>query len=309
MNIYEIITTRICARLEQGVAPWHRPWSGGDLPKNVCSQQPYRGVNVWLLAAQPYASPYWATFRQVHAIGGRIRRDEHGTPVVFWKVPDSLHESDASPEHPAAKRAPLLRYYTVWNIEQCELPSSLTEKLRASLPPPRDPIPACEQIIRQMPHRPVLTHGGSQAVYHPRYDRITMPFPVRFEQMEEYYATLFHECVHAVGHPSRLGRPSLQAPCPFGSAPYCHEELLAEMGAAFVCGVAGIAPAILDNTAAYLQFWLQQLRAHPRLLLTTAAQAQKAADYILGKAATATPDAGEKHDTTQGAPLSAPTPA
>ncbi len=86
MNIYECITARICARLQDGVAPWHRPWSGGALPKNLYSQQPYRGVNVWLLAAQPCASPYWATFRQVQAIGGRIRRDAHGTPVVFWKV-------------------------------------------------------------------------------------------------------------------------------------------------------------------------------------------------------------------------------
>jgi len=309
MNIYEIITARICSRLEQGVTPWQRPWSSGALPTNLCSQQPYRGVNVWLLAVQPYSSPYWATFRQVQEIGGRIRRDEHGTPVVFWKVAEPIAAPDASLEQPAAKQAPLLRYYTVWNTEQCELPSSLTARLQEASGVAFDPIPVCEQIVRQMTRLPVLTHGGNHAYYHPRSDRITMPFPVRFERTEDYYATLFHELAHATGHASRLGRPSLQAPCPFGSAPYGQEELLAEMGAAFVCGVASIAPAILDNSAAYLQFWLQQLREHPRLLLTTAAQAQKAADYILSKAATTTPYAGEGHDTTQGTPPSAPTPA
>ena len=309
MNIYELITTRICARLEHGVAPWHRPWSDGDLPTNLYSHTPYRGVNVWLLAAQPYASPYWATFRQVQAIGGCIRRHEHGTPVVFWKVVESHPDSGDSPTQSATKHAPLLRYYTVWNTEQCELPASLTARLQEVQQRKGDALPACEQIVRQMPHLPALTHGGNQAVYAPRHDCITMPFPVRFARPEDYYATLYHELCHATGHRSRLGRPSLQTPCPFGSAPYGQEELVAEMGAAFICGVAGIAPAILDNTAAYLQFWLQHLRAHPRLLLTTAAQAQKAADYILGKTATTSPSTSEEQHLTQRASLSAPLPA
>jgi antirestriction protein ArdC len=308
MNIYALITARICASLEHGVAPWHRPWSGGELPKNLYSQHPYRGVNVWLLAAQPYASPYWATFRQIQGIGGRIRRDEHGTPVVFWKIAEPNVEPDVSSTQPETRPAPLLRY-TVWNSEQCELPSSLTAKLHESLHIPFDPIPACEQIVRQMPRLPGLTHGGNQAVYAPRHDCITMPFPVRFARPEDYYATLYHELCHAAGHVSRLGRPSLQMPCPFGSAPYGQEELVAEMGAAFVCGVVGIAPAILDNTAAYLQFWLQHLRAHPRLLLTTAAQAQKAADYVLGKTATTTPSTSEEQRLTPSASLSVPLPA
>jgi len=129
MSIYEIVTCRLCGRLKQGTVPWQRPWSGGDLPKNLVSQKSYRGVNVWLLTAQPFASPYWLTFRQLTAIGGHLRPGERGTPIVFWKFrngPADPNAADVDAQHAAR---PFLRYYLVWNTEQCELPASLTARL------------------------------------------------------------------------------------------------------------------------------------------------------------------------------------
>jgi antirestriction protein ArdC len=123
---------------------------------------------------------------------------------------------------------------------------------------------------------------GHRACYLPAPDTVCMPAPGRFERAEAYDATLFHELCHASGHPRRLNRPSLQTPCPFGSAPYSEEELVAEMGAALLGGVTGIDSVILDNSAAYIDFWLSRVQKDPRLFLRTASQGQKAADFILG---------------------------
>jgi antirestriction protein ArdC len=283
MTIYETITQRICDRLRQGTVPWHRPWSGGALPRNLFSQQLYHGVNVWLLAAQPYASPYWLTFHQLSEIGGHIRPGEHGTPVGFWKRRDIPPDPDTTNADTRPSPRPLLRYYLVWNTEQCELPASLTAKLDLPHLRPFDPIQQCEEIVRHMPQRPAIVHEGHRACYLPTVDSVYMPAPGRFEGAEAYYATLFHELCHASGHATRLGRPSLQGPCPFGSARYSEEELTAELGAAFLCGITGIDPMTVDSSAAYLEFWLRRVQHEPRVFFGAATQGQKAADYILGK--------------------------
>ena len=139
-----------------------------------------------------------------------------------------------------------------------------------------------------MPNRPSTTHGEARAYYTPVHDTVTMPTPGLFPKVEHYYSALFHELTHSTGHWQRLNRQTLTDLCPFGSTNYSKEELVAEMGAAFLCGVAGIANETVDNSAAYIQSWLTKLKNDTRLVILAAAQAQKAADYIVGTSAAET---------------------
>jgi antirestriction protein ArdC len=151
MSTDEIVTRRLCERLEQGTVPWHRPWSGGDLPKNLVSQKLYRGVNVWRLAAQPSASPSWLTFRQRTDIGGRLRPGERGTPIVFWKFRDDPIDPDVTDVDAQHAARPFLRYHLMWNTEQCELTASLTARLQLPQPRSFDSIQQCERVVVHMP--------------------------------------------------------------------------------------------------------------------------------------------------------------
>ena len=154
MNVYEIITARILVQLEQGVILWHRPWRSRSVPKNLLSQKPYRGVNIWLLVSQPYTSPYWLTFVQAQEIGGRVRSGEKGTPVIFWKRQEETQEEEIGQGVEGKRRAPLLRYYTIFNIDQCELPASLTARLSIPSPvrwPPFLPVNTLSSICRNGP--------------------------------------------------------------------------------------------------------------------------------------------------------------
>ncbi len=276
---YDVITDRIMTQLEAGTVPWRKPWSAGGFPRNLVSRREYRGVNVFLLSCAPYESPYWLTYRQAQELGGHVRKGEHGWPIVFWKW---LEREDEDGE---AKRVPLLRYYTGFNLTQCEgIPA---EKVPATTKtPPLDfqPIAACEAVVQAMPSPPRLQHGFGQAAYSPPDDTVKMPSPERFTSAEHYYATLFHELTHSTGHKSRLARPGIaDSVAAFGSPVYSREELVAEMGAAFLCGRTGIDTApVTENHAAYVAGWLRALKADSKLVVMAAAQAQKAADFILG---------------------------
>ena len=132
-----------------------------------------------------------------------------------------------------------------------------------------------------MPNPPEIVHAGDKAYYSPTTDRITMPPRGLFENGEEYWSTLWHEEGHAVGHPRRLNRESIKEAAPFGSAIYSVEEIVAEMTAAYLCGITGIENRTIDNSAAYIAGWVKQLRDQPKLIIHAAAQAQRACDYIL----------------------------
>ena len=298
-HAYEVITQQILTQLEQGTIPWRQPWRTPGVPKNLCSQRPYRGLNVWLLLARPYASPYWTTYRQIQEIGGWVRKGEKGATVMFWKFVDDDREegSDAPLTH---RRAPLLRTYTLFNVEQCELPPSLRERLAV---PAHQPFPAsvcCERVIAQMPHPPRLVHEARTAFYAPRQDLVNLPPPFLFETAEAYFGTAFHELLHSTGHPSRLARPGVADLAPFASHAYSKEELVAEMGAAYLCGCCGIAPQTVENSAAYIASWLAQLHNDKTLLLQAASQAQRAVDWILGVAVnTPTPEEPNEMDTVR----------
>jgi antirestriction protein ArdC len=270
---YDRITDRITALLEQGTVPWQKPWKARTgLPRNFVSKHPYRGINVFLLLAMMYESPFWLTFRQVSQLGGSVRKGEKACPVVFWK--QTTTEDKESSEQ---KKKYLLRFYHVFNVSQCD-------GLKIGTAPVQENVIAKpEEIVAQMPQPPILKHGMTHAYYSPHEDCVGLPPRERFERTEDYYSTVFHELVHSTGHEKRLKRSTLAEKSGFGSNPYCKEELIAEMGAAFLCGLAEIGERTIDNSAAYLNGWLEQLRQDKMLIVQAAAQAQKAADFILGR--------------------------
>ena len=175
------------------------------------------------------------------------------------------------------------RFYRVFNLEQCELPQAVLDKLPKIETYQHDPIEAAERIIANMPNPPEIQYAGSKAFYSSITDRITLPPRELFSSAEEFFGTLAHEASHASGHPKRLNRESIAEAAPFGSPIYAVEELVAEMSAAYLCAEAGISPAVVENQAAYLQGWLAKLNSEKRMVVIAAAQAQRAADYILGK--------------------------
>jgi antirestriction protein ArdC len=274
-SVYEIITERIIERIEtEGRLPWHKPWIDG-FARNLVSKKHYRGSNVWLLNMAPFTSPYWLTFKQAKELGGSVRKGEKGWPVVYWnwfETKDKLTGEN--------KTVPILKYYTVFNLEQCEgieTPASESKSMNTD-----ESLEACEQVIKAMPKRPEIRHERNEAFYMPRFDYVNIPKKEMFHDAPSYYHVLFHELTHATGHESRLGRlkgDSMLAK--FGSEPYAKEELVAELGASYLSGVAGIQATQEDNSIAYLQGWIKALKNDPKLLVQASAQAQKAADFIL----------------------------
>src|SRR5262249_17752470 len=164
---YQLVTDRILALLERGVVPWQQPWSGG-WPRNLVSGRPYRGINVLILRSHPYTSPSWLSFpKQVNDLGGRLRKAEHVTYVVFWKPQEvRRHEENTRDEEvTVTPQMPLLRYYKVVNVEQCvgiDVPQQLVQSFT--------PLEGCEQVMAGMPQPPRIVHEGAQACYLPTLD-------------------------------------------------------------------------------------------------------------------------------------------
>lgn len=271
---YEAVTARIIEALEKGVCPWHKPWASEYY--NAKTGHRYRGLNVPVLAVSGFSDPRWMTYRQAFEMGGHVRKGEKGTTVMFWKLMKAK-EDGTQAEGEKAKVFPVIKTYTVFNVEQID---GLT------LPPVRtfehQPLEEAEAMVQAMPKRPGIEHGGQRAFYSPSRDFVGMPTPESFESPEAYYSTLFHELTHSTGHSSRVDRfTAADYSAKFGSEPYAKEELVAEMGAAFLRAACGIETAPeMDNSAAYIHGWLSVLKNDRRLLVNAAAQAQKAADFI-----------------------------
>jgi antirestriction protein ArdC len=277
-KVYDVVNSRILELLEQGTVPWRKTWNGVEgIPKSLISKKAYRGINSFVLGCMPYDSSYWMTFKQCQEKGGRVRKGEKSSPVIFWKWLDRK-EADVDSTDTDTGKIPMLRFYSVFNLEQ-------TEGIAA--PPTTEiintytPIEKAEQIIAGMPLRPEIKHGGGRAAYSPMLDYVKLPVQSSFEKPEEYYSTCFHELSHATGHASRVGRKGVLEPSYFGSHEYSKEELVAEMSACFLCGHAGIENTIIENSAAYIAGWLKALKNDKTLLIHAASQAQKASDYIL----------------------------
>lgn len=279
-KVYSVVTERIIELLEQGVAPWRRPWnvSGTDAIQVSIRGRAYRGFNALILMTvsmmEGYQDNRWITMREANKRGGKVRKGEKGTPVLFWKW---VQKKDAE------EKFPICRYYKVYNIEQTDGVSTIIDDTEDSRPGrEHNPIDAADAIIDGYEDKPEITFGGGRACYIPKLDIVRVPSPEDFEGDGAFYATLFHECVHSTGHESRLGRSGVTQDINFGSTNYSQEELIAEMGAAFLCALCGIDNTI-ENSAAYCQSWLKKLKNDPKMIVMASQQAQKAVDHIRGE--------------------------
>lgn len=268
-KIYEMVTDRIVKLLESGVVPWRRPWKSGAAV-NWLTQKPYRGINAVLLEAGEYA-----TFKRITEAGGTVKKGAKGEIVVFWKWLEKENGETGKTE-----KIPLLRYYKVFNIAtQCE---GLESKRNGEPVYEHDPIEEAEQLITGFTDRPPIQFAPGRAFYRPSNDTISVPPLEDYRQPEEYYCTLFHELVHSTGHSKRLDRSGITELAAFGDENYSKEELIAELGAAMLCGVSGIDNTTIDNSAAYINGWLRALKDDKRMIVQSAGKAQRAADYIQG---------------------------
>lgn len=278
IDVYKIVTDQIISLLEQGIVPWQKPWAEGVPPMNLLSKRQYRGINLWLLASLNYERNLFLTWDQLKSIGGSVLKDEKGHVVVFWKPAQKKKEEEAEGKKPA----PMLRYYKVFNVAQCkDIPEHLIPNIAERLD--FNPLDECEAIVKEMPDPPTIQHKQQQAYYAPLTDILNMPKKKSFATVESYYATLFHELVHSTGAEQRLGRKTLTDMVPFGTPSYAMEELIAEMGSAFLCRFAGILPWEINSAVAYIDNWLGVFKKDKRFLITAAGQAQKAADLIMNK--------------------------
>ena len=287
-DLYQTVTAQIIAALEAGTAPWVCPWahSGGSAaPANLSTGRAYRGINTLLLNMQAMAHGYavnrWLTFQQARALGGHVRRGENGTHIVFFKmldVDDARGAHHAANDEPARKVIPLLRSFNVFNAAQVE---DLPEALTAVPPPPEDwtPVSAAEELLARS--GAVIRHGGDRAFYRPSDDVIQLPAQAQFPNASHYYNVALHELTHWTGHPDRCNRPLMGR---LHLEAYAFEELVAEMGSAFLSSHCGL-PGELHH-ASYIANWLEALRNDKRLVFTAASLAQKAADFLLPPQAT-----------------------
>lgn len=288
-SAYERITDAICSKLEAGVVPWEKPWNTPHrVARSVATGKPYRGVNALVLACQGWDDPRWLTYKGAQELGGHVRKGEKATPIIAWRKIEPKDDPGKRPgERSTSDDRPrfFARCLSVFNLAQTEGvdPSRLPAVPERPAPRDFDPIQAAERIVGGWSDAPPVRHGGAQAFYRPREDSITMPDRVTFRSEEEYYSTLFHELVHSTGHEKRLKREGITAVVRFGSKAYSREELVAELGAAMLCGEAQIEGVTLDNSAAYCRSWLLKLRADASLLPVAAQQSSKAADLILGR--------------------------
>ena len=289
-NVYEIITQKVIEKIEAGsLAPWQKPWkSANHRPANLITKKPYKGINAFLLALNEYESPYYLTYKQAKEKGGSVKKGEKASLVTYWQflyfkneklLPSKM--SQAEKERIADKKIPLLKYYNVFNVEQCE--NVDYPKVEACTLNENEKLEKCESIIHSMPCAPTLEFGGDRAFYRPATDTVKMPKLETFNGSSEYYSTFFHELGHATGHKSRLNREGIEKIAAFGDAVYSKEELVAEFTACFLCGETGILPRTVENSSAYLNSWLKVIKSDCKLLVTASSQAERAANYILNK--------------------------
>jgi len=282
-TVYESITERIIASLENGIIPWRKDWrttgKSTGLPYNLVSNLPYRGINVFSLLCSGYTSNGWCTYKQAQTLGFQVRKGEKSSPVIFWKFPDKQTKKDK----PDA--APWARAYHVFNIEQLDgVPAELPFDGVVF-----DPIAECETVVSAFMasgSHPTLAHGGDRAYFQPSRDHVQMPHKEAFNSPGGYYSTLFHEFAHSTGIKSRCDRSELQALSGFGDENYSREELVAEFTASFLCADTGCSnDELISNSTAYIQGWLRKLKNDKQLAMQAAQRAQRAADFILLRSA------------------------
>ena len=279
-DLYELVTQKIIDLLDSGVVPWQIPWrSQNGIPRNMISNRPYTGINFWMLLCLKFDSPFYMTFEQARALGGTVRKGEKSTLVVFWKLIESL-EKDGS-----TKKTPFLRYYNVFNFSQTEGIDLKKVPETEAYDHDFNSIDAAEKLINEWKDCPKIDWNEDHAYYNPITDTVGMPSQRTFFHDEQCYSVLYHELTHCTGHPSRLGRHEKMKDHQFGSQDYFYsqEELVAEMGAAYLCGMCGIQQETIQNNAAYIKSWIRTFKDDPKVLVLAAAQAQNAVNYMINQ--------------------------
>ena len=284
-DVYTRITERIVRDLEQGVRPWVKPWNAEHATDKIMrplryNGLPYSGINVLMLwseaAEQGFASPTWMTYRQAQELGAQVRKGEKGSLVVYANTITVKEENAEGQED--AREIGFLKGYTVFNCDQVDgLPEHYYEK-----PEPRlEPVERIERAERFFSATGIeIRYRGARAYYAAASDHVQMPPAESFRDAESFYATLAHESVHATKHPARLNRDLGRKK--WGDEGYAREELVAELGAAFLCSDLEITPEIRDDHAAYIASWLEVLKNDKRAIFEAASHAQRAADFLHG---------------------------
>lgn len=273
-DLYQAVTDKIVAQMEQGTLPWAKDWSsvGSSIPMNAVTGRAYSGINVllfWASAEAGYAKPRYLTFKQAQGAGGHIRKGEHGTKVYFYKqltVADKAGGED--------KTIPMLREYTVFNVAQCEkLPDNIAHG-QPITPRNADEREAMADYFIHATGAD-FREGTGIPCYVPSKDFISMPAFSSFNSRQAFYATAFHELTHWTGAKARLDR---ELTTKFGTHGYALEELVAELGAAFLCAEFGF--DVVSRSASYLASWIKACKENPRAIFAAASKASKAAEYL-----------------------------
>lgn len=284
-DVYTRVTAHIVAELERGTRPWVKPWNAENAAGRITrplrhNGLPYNGVNVLMLWAsaevQGYSCPFWITFQQAKELGGHVKKGERGSPVVYASTFKKREQTEDGSE--IEEEIPYLKEYTVFNAEQCE---GLPAHYYTLAEPPKEKIERIEHAETFFRNTQAdIRTGGNRAFYALNADYVQMPPLEAFRDAESHAATLAHEMVHWTRHTSRLNREFGRKR--WGDEGYAMEELVAELGSAFLCADLNIAPEIRDDHAAYLAHWLEVLKNDKRAIFSAASHASKSVEYLHG---------------------------
>jgi antirestriction protein ArdC len=294
-DVYDKITNQIVAELEKGVRPWHKPWNAEHAAGRItrplrANGIPYQGINVLMLWSaaldKGYAAPIWMTFKQALELKANVRKGEHGSLVVYAdKIIRTETNTDTGEQSEHA--IPFMKGYTVFNVEQID---GLPEHYYAKPAPRGETVQRIECVEKFFAATgATVRHGGNRAFYSPTSDHVQMPPFESFRDAQSYYATLAHEGTHWTRHPSRLSRDFGRKR--FGDEGYAVEELVAELGSAFLCADLELTPEVRDDHASYIASWIKVLKNDKRAIFSAASHAQRAADFLHGLQKVAAPQA------------------
>lgn len=276
MKVEEIITNQIIEYLNKGKIPWKQPWVN-IFPQNYATKREYSGINFFLLSIitqeKGFKYPYYLTYKQASELGGQVKKGEKGHLVIYWGKYEI--EKDEKEDKEKEQYLPFIRYYHVFNVEQCdgikiEKPNSIKKDGKY------------EDVLTSYKDKPLIKENGNKAFYNPLEDIVSVPPTSQFKKIQDYYSVLYHELTHSTGNKKRLDRFDNEKANTFGSDAYSKEELIAELGSAFLCARHGIDNRNLKNSAGYIQSWLKVLKDNPKWIITSASKAQKAVNYMMG---------------------------
>lgn len=270
-TVYEKITAQFIEALNKGIIPWKKPFVSNA---NFVTKKEYQGINSLITSCRDYACPYWVTFKQANELEGKIKKGEKGTVIVYWQSKERVFENEVGEEE--VKKGFLLRYSMIFNLEQ-------TEGIEWEVTSSGKTTTTAEVIVSKYRDTPeIVSVEQDRAYYSPLRDIVNVPKKEKFVSREEYYSTLFHELVHSTGHVSRLDRAELCNIALFGDHSYSKEELVAEIGSAFLCHEAGILSSTMANSEAYIAGWARALGSDPKMVMEAAGKARKAVGYLRG---------------------------